>query len=120
VEVTGSVPDIRPWIAHADLVVAPMRIARGIQNKVLEAMAMARPVVVSTMGAEGIAAEDGREFLVADGGETFTRAVLHLLRHEDEARAMGQAARQRVVAEYSWDRTLPLLDRWFPGEAASI
>jgi len=116
VQVTGAVPDIRPWIAHADAAVAPMRIARGIQNKVLEAMAMARPVVVSPMGAEGIEAEAGRELLVAESGEAFAGALAGLLRDGKRAAALGRAARERVVAEYGWERTLPLLDRWFPGD----
>ncbi len=115
VVVTGSVAEIQPWIAHAEVAVAPMRIARGIQNKVLEAMALARPVVVSPMGAEGIHARPGEHFLVAVDGATFARSVAHLLRHPDEAEALGRAARERVVAEYSWDRTLAPLDRWFPG-----
>jgi len=116
VQVTGAVPDIRPWIAHADAAVAPMRIARGIQNKVLEAMAMARPVVVSPMGAEGIEAEAGRELLVAESGEAFAGALAGLLQDGKRAAALGRAARERVVAEYGWERTLPLLDRWFPGD----
>ncbi|MFX4404606.1 glycosyltransferase, partial [Acinetobacter baumannii] len=59
VHVVGAVDDIRPWIGSADLVVAPLRIARGIQNKVLEAMAMARPVIASGAAAEGIVAQSG-------------------------------------------------------------
>ena len=59
--VTGTVPDVRPYLAHANAAIAPLRIARGIQNKVLEAMAMARAVFVSTAGLEGIDAEPGRE-----------------------------------------------------------
>ncbi len=115
VHVTGTVPDIRPWIRHADVAVAPMRIARGIQNKVLEAMAMARPVVVSPMGAEGIEAADGREWRVAESADAFAGAVDELLAHPDRAAAMGRAARARVEADYGWEARLPLLDRWFPG-----
>ena len=117
VAVTGTVSEIQPWIAHAEVAVAPMRIARGIQNKVLEAMALARPVVVSPMGAEGIHARPGEHFLVARDGASFARAVAHLLRHPDEAESLGLAARERVVSEYSWERTLAPLERWFPGEA---
>jgi len=116
VEVTGAVPDIRPWIRHADVVVAPMRIARGIQNKVLEAMALARPVVVTPMGAEGIDAEDGREWRVADSANAFAEAVNALLGDTGRAEAMGRAARRRVLEGYAWEQRLPLLDRWFPGE----
>jgi glycosyltransferase involved in cell wall biosynthesis len=58
--VTGTVPDVRPYLAHADVVVTPLRIARGIQNKVLEAMAMAQPVVISSASATGLEASPGR------------------------------------------------------------
>jgi len=70
VQVTGAVDDVRTWLSGADIVVAPLRIARGIQNKVLEAMAMAKPVVASTAAAEGIDAVDGEHLMVAqDAGE---------------------------------------------------
>jgi len=114
VEVSGTVPDIRPYIAHADAAVAPMRIARGIQNKVLEAMALARPVVASPMGAEGIRAEWGVELLVAESGEEFADALDRLLNDRERAVTLGEAARRRVEADYGWEGTLPLLDRWFP------
>src|SRR3546814_1547373 len=67
VTVTGEVPDVRPWLAAADAVVAPLLLARGVQNKLLEAMAMARPVVASAAAATGIDAEPGEHLLVADG-----------------------------------------------------
>lgn len=104
VHVTGRVPDVRPYLAHADVCVAPLRIARGIQNKVLEAMAMARPVVVTQDGLEGIAAHAGREVLLADGEERFAVACLRAL--GPEGSAIGAAARARVVADYSWDGRL--------------
>lgn len=99
--VTGRVPDVRPYLAHASVVVVPMRIARGIQNKVLEAMAMARPVVVTPSGLEGIAA-DTNEVLVADQPRPFGEAVLAVLsgRHP----GLGEAARRRVSSDFSWDQ----------------
>src|SRR3546814_5108712 len=69
VVVTGEVPDVRPWLAAADAVVAPLLLARGVQNKLLEAMAMARPVVASSAAATGIDASDGEHLLVAAGAE---------------------------------------------------
>jgi glycosyltransferase involved in cell wall biosynthesis len=63
--VTGAVPDVRPWLAGADLVVVPLTLARGVQNKVLEAMAMARPVLLTAEAATGIDAVDGRDFAVS-------------------------------------------------------
>ena len=67
VVVTGGVPDVRPYLAHAACAVAPLRIARGVQNKMLEAMAMARPLVASAQAAEGLRAEAGRDFILAQG-----------------------------------------------------
>lgn len=110
VVVTGTVPDVRPYIAHADLVVAPLRIARGIQNKVLEAMAMARAVVVSAAPANGLAAEDGRECAVAADGDAFCARVLDLLRDPARRAGMGEAARDCVLRAYSWSAHLRALD----------
>ena len=110
ITVTGSVADVRPYIAHAALSVAPLRIARGVQNKVLEAMAMAKAVVVSDQAASGIDAENGKEFLVAKtNGENFATAVCKVL-HTEEKQAIGKAARQKVLKDYSWDANLACLD----------
>lgn len=104
--VTGAVPDVRPWLAAASVVVAPLQIARGIQNKVLEAMAMARPVVASPGAFEGIDAIPGRDLLVADGTAAQFDAVLTLFEEPEQAAAMGKAARARMVEHYSWDARL--------------
>lgn len=108
VYVTGRVADVRPYLAHAALVVAPLGIARGIQNKVLEAMAMGRPVVASPGAFEGISAEPGRDLLVADGAEATVRCVLEVL--EGRHPGMGAAARARIEARYSWQSALARLD----------
>jgi sugar transferase (PEP-CTERM/EpsH1 system associated) len=109
--VTGPVADVRSWLAAADVVVAPLTIARGIQNKVLEAMAMARPVVVSRPAWEGIDAVPGEELLVADGVGDQARLVLELLADPDRARAIGLAARSKVETAYRWDaRLAPLAE----------
>ena len=110
VTVTGTVPDVRPYIAHADVVVAPLRIARGIQNKVLEAMAMARPVVVSADSATGLAARPGQDFEIARDGDDTVRHVLALLADPARRSAMGTAARTCVVDHYSWQAHLAQLD----------
>jgi sugar transferase (PEP-CTERM/EpsH1 system associated) len=110
ITVTGTVPDVRPYLAHADVVVAPLRIARGIQNKVLEAMAMARPVVLSAAPAVGLVARDGHECVAADGEVAFADGVAQLLAEPDRARAMGLAARECVLGKYSWQAHLSLLD----------
>jgi polysaccharide biosynthesis protein PslH len=104
--VTGEVPCVRPWLAAAAIVVAPLAIARGIQNKVLEAMAMGRPVVASTPAFTGIDAEPGRDLIVADGAAAQAEAVLALLADPDRAAALGKAGRKRMEQGYSWDARL--------------
>ena len=104
--VTGSVPDVRTWLRAADLVVAPLRIARGIQNKVLEAMAMARPVVASAAAFQGIDARAGRDLIVADNAGEQVGAILSLLSNPKSAMAMGAAARRQMVSRYRWDAAL--------------
>jgi len=107
--VTGEVPDVRPWLAAADAVVAPLLLARGIQNKLLEAMAMARPVVASAAAAEGIDAAPGEHLRVADDAEGFADAVGDIFDNPWAAATMGQAARARMIARYGWDaRMAPL------------
>lgn len=110
VEVTGRVPDVRPYLAHAAMVVAPLRIARGIQNKVLEGMAMAKAVVATPQALEGIAAQVGKEVLV--GGDAVTQAalVVELLKAPATAGEVGRAARRRVAADYTWASNLARLD----------
>ena len=110
VVVTGSVSDIRPYLAHAKLAVAPLRIARGTQNKVLEAMAMAKVVIASREAAQGIAAEANHEFIVAETTAEFIQRVLAHLGsvHND---LIGSRARARVVKDYSWRANLARIGR---------
>lgn len=102
--VTGGVPDVRPYLRHAAVAVAPIRVARGVQNKVLEAMAMARPVVCSPNAAEGIRADDGVELLVAATPEDYVARIGECL--AGERSGIGAAARRRVEAEYAWAASL--------------
>ncbi|HEY2132970.1 MAG TPA: glycosyltransferase [Acetobacteraceae bacterium] len=90
--------------AHATAAVAPMRVARGIQNKVLEATAMARPVIVTHGALEGIHATPGSEVLLADTAESFATACLAAT--TPEAASIGHAARQRVLRDYIWAERL--------------
>ncbi len=108
VHVTGRVPEVQPYIAHASVCVSPLRMARGIQNKVLEAMAMGRPVVASPQAFEGVRAEPGTHLLVADGAEQTARAVAAILdgRHPK----LGEAARRAMEDGYAWEATLRRLD----------
>jgi glycosyltransferase involved in cell wall biosynthesis len=107
--VWGEVPDVRPFLAAADVVLAPLAIARGVQNKVLEAMAMARPVLLSPCAAVGLPGEDGETLAVADSDEDFVRRALALIGHPDAAEAMGKAARRLVVETMSWPAMLASL-----------
>ncbi len=113
VHVTGPVVDVRPYIAHAAVSVAPLRIARGIQNKVLEAMAMARPVVATPQAFEGVHALPGRDLLVADGAAATAAAVRAVLAGAHPG--MGGAARAAVMAGHDWNGTLAVLDRVMAG-----
>lgn len=104
VHVTGTVPEVQPWLAHADAVVAPLRIARGIQNKVLEAMAMARPVVATPAAFEGIHAMPGRDLLLASNAAEFATRVASIL--DGEHPQLGGSGRIAVLAGHAWDATL--------------
>jgi glycosyltransferase involved in cell wall biosynthesis len=123
VVVTGTVPDVRPYLRHAAVVVAPLRLARGIQNKVLEAMAMARPVVASSECAAAIEAADGRDLESASSADEFVERVGALLDAPARAQTIGEAARRQVVDHYSWEAHLSRLDAWLdvprPAEAAA-
>ena len=110
VVVTGTVPDVRPYLQHAALVVAPLRVARGIQNKILEAMAMGRPVVAAQSCVQAIDAVDGVDLQSAANAEDYLLHIGTLLQSPDHAAAMGQAGRRRVVQHYSWDAHLAGID----------
>jgi sugar transferase (PEP-CTERM/EpsH1 system associated) len=110
VQVSGTVPDVRPYLQHAAVVVAPLRLARGIQNKVLEAMAMARPVVAATACVEAISATAGRHLLAAGDDDAFVGAIEGLLDDPARAAAIGQAGRAQVLAAYGWEARLRVLD----------
>ncbi|MBC7481993.1 MAG: TIGR03087 family PEP-CTERM/XrtA system glycosyltransferase [Rhizobacter sp.] len=110
VQVSGTVPDVRPYLQHAAAVVAPLRLARGVQNKVLEAMALARPVVAASSCAGAIAASPGRNILTADLAATYVAQLGRLIETPASGRAIGDAARRFVVERYSWTARLALLD----------
>ena len=110
VTVTGFVPETRDWLARAAIAVAPLRIARGIQNKVLEALAMGLPVVGSTSATQGVEGEAGLHYLVADGAEAQAEAIVGLLAAPDRARALGARGRRFVEERYDWEVTLAPLE----------
>jgi sugar transferase (PEP-CTERM/EpsH1 system associated) len=108
--VTGKVDDVRPFLQHARVAIAPLRIARGVQNKVLEAMAMGKPVVATSAANAGVGARPGAEILIADDADDFAQAVDALLADEMRADAIGGAARARVLADFRWPARLQALD----------
>lgn len=109
VEVTGMVDDVRPYLAAADVVVAPLRIARGIQNKVLEGMAMARPVVATPGALEGINAVAGRDVLTGSDAQALADGVVAVLDGHAPA-GLGRAARAFVLKNFEWSANLRTLD----------
>ncbi|HEY6963938.1 MAG TPA: TIGR03087 family PEP-CTERM/XrtA system glycosyltransferase [Erythrobacter sp.] len=107
VHVWGEVPDVRPFVAAADAVLAPLLIARGVQNKVLEAMAMARPVVLTPDAATGIAAQDGSQWLVCPPDpQAMADRIAGLLADPDAAARIGAAARRFVCDHHAWEAML--------------
>lgn len=110
VSVSGTVPDVRPYLQHARVVVAPLRLARGLQNKVLEAMAMARPVVTAAACAEAIDARVGFELAAARSAGDFVREIDALLADAPRAQALGAAARRCVQQRYSWAARLQAIE----------
>jgi len=113
VVVTGRVPDVRPFLAHSSFSVAPMRIARGIQNKVLEAMAMGCRVLLTSQGAEGISAQNGSEWLVADSVSDMQASASALL-EQNTYEDMGKKARVFVEKNFNWDVNLSRFDKVLP------
>ncbi len=110
VTVTGFVDDIRDWAQKASIGVAPLRIARGIQNKVLEALAMGLPVVGSTSATQGVQGKPGEHYWVSDDPKEHARMVIELIDDPSKARALGQAGRTFVENNYDWEVVLQRLD----------
>jgi glycosyltransferase involved in cell wall biosynthesis len=102
IDVTGRVEDVRPHVAAGAVYVVPLRIGGGTRLKIFEAMAMAKAVVSTAVGAEGLPVTGGEHLLLADEPRGFARAVVRLLRDLDRRRAIEQAARQLVVSQYDW------------------
>ncbi len=113
VHVTGAVDDIRPYIAHANVAVAPMRVARGVQNKVLEAMAMGRPVVGTRAAFEGLELVTGYRALAADDAKTFAARCVALLGAGDAS--LGEMGRRYVAAHHDWNTNMHRLHALMAG-----
>ncbi|MBX3636489.1 MAG: TIGR03087 family PEP-CTERM/XrtA system glycosyltransferase [Rubrivivax sp.] len=110
VTVTGSVPDVRPYIRGSALMVAPLAIARGTQNKILEAMAMGVPVVTSRVAAGGVDAEADAHLLVADTPQELSAAILRLVENPAERARLANSGRERMLGHHSWPRSMQRLD----------
>jgi sugar transferase (PEP-CTERM/EpsH1 system associated) len=111
VSVTGSVPDVRPYLQRAALTVAPLNIARGTQNKILEALSAGVPVVASGVAAGGVDAVAGEHFLVANSAQECASAVLRILENPGERARLSAAGRARMLSHHAWDRSMQRLDR---------
>jgi sugar transferase (PEP-CTERM/EpsH1 system associated) len=114
VRVTGAVPDTRPYLAHARVAVAPLRLARGVQNKVLEAMAMARPVVASPQAVAGIGPCAELQKWSADAPDALARLLVKSLRDPAPA-ALGESLRAHVLKHYSWSENLARVEAILEG-----
>ncbi len=110
VTVTGSVPDVRPYILRSAAMVAPLNIARGTQNKILEAMAMGVPVVSSSIAAGGVDAQGEEHFLVADTPMQYAEAILRLVEQPAERERLSRAGRERMLSHHAWPRSMERLD----------
>jgi glycosyltransferase involved in cell wall biosynthesis len=113
VELTGFVSDLRPHLAAAAAVVVPLRLGGGTRFKIVEAMAMGKAVVSTTLGAEGIEAVPGRDLLIEDEPAAFAEAVNRLLADTDMATRIGQSARRLAVRQYSWSGAAQALEGFY-------
>ncbi len=122
VQITGAVPDVRPYLHAADAYVIPMRVGGGTRFKALEAMAAARPIVSTSLGVEGIGVAHERELLIADSAPAFAAAIARLAADRagdgSLARRLGAAARTFVAATYTWDRIIPTVEQVYTELAA--
>jgi sugar transferase (PEP-CTERM/EpsH1 system associated) len=110
VTVTGHVRDVRSYLEKAAVAVAPLRLARGTQNKILEAMAMSMPVVATSAAAKGIDAVPGRDIAIGDSPREFADKVIELLRNSDLRRRLSAAARKQVENAHAWPNSMAILD----------
>jgi len=113
VELTGFMPDLRPHLAAATAIVVPLRLGGGTRLKIVEAMAMGKAIVSTTLGAEGIEAVPGRDLLVEDEPAAFADAVSRLLAESGLAARIGQSARQVAVERYGWSEAAQALEDFY-------
>ncbi|WP_322513154.1 glycosyltransferase [Chloroflexus sp.] len=110
ITVTGAVPDLRPYLTQAALAVAPIRYGVGVQNKVLEAMATATPVITARQATIALSAQPGRDLIVAGDANSFAHAILTLLTDDERRAALGQAGRRYVEQHHNWQQSVAKLE----------
>jgi sugar transferase (PEP-CTERM/EpsH1 system associated) len=110
VELIGQVPDVRPFVAGANVAVVPLQIARGVQNKILESLAMEVATVVSPSCLKGLRAQPGKHLLVASSAKEWVEVVQHLLEDRDLGNELGRAGRDYVMQHHRWDQCLRPMD----------
>lgn len=115
VEITGTVPDVRPFLAAAEAVVVPLRIGGGTRIKIFEAMAMQRPVISTTLGAEGLPVVNEKDILLGDDPEAFAQAVLSLLANPERGAALARAGREKVLRDHSWEQVAARMEEILAG-----
>jgi glycosyltransferase involved in cell wall biosynthesis len=112
VEFIGAVPDVRPYVARAGVVIAPLRVGSGTRLKILEALAMGKPVVTTTIGCEGLSVVDGEHLVVADDPQPFAEAVARLISDRKLAMELGRSGRALIERDYSWSVVVQHLERF--------
>jgi sugar transferase (PEP-CTERM/EpsH1 system associated) len=120
ISVTGHVPDVRPHLADVALAVAPLRIARGTQNKILQFLAMGIPVLSTTQAAKGVEVEQGKHLLVADGADGFAEEVVRLLTDADLRERLSIAGREPLATAHSWPASMKILDSLLERHAPAL
>lgn len=110
IEVTGFVRDVRPYVKDASVVVVPLRVGGGTRLKILEALGLGKPLVSTTVGAEGIDAVPDRDLIIADRAQEFADEVVSLLIQPERRKALGDAGRRLVQSQYNWDRIVKDLE----------
>lgn len=121
--VTGLVADVRPYLERAAVVIAPLRIGGGTRLKIVEAMAMGKPIVATHLGAEGLEVNDGEDILLADTAEDFANQVTRVLGDAALAQRLGEAARRLAESRYTWQGAVDRLERFYqelPSSAGSV
>jgi sugar transferase (PEP-CTERM/EpsH1 system associated) len=120
VSVIADVPDVRPYLAGAEIAIAPLRIARGVQNKVLEGFAAGKAVVASPQALEGLDAIVDQHVIQAHDEDSWVAGILRLWDDADERRRLGAAARNYVIERHSWDRCLAPLGAWLESGGSTV